>query len=526
MEVPIKDLGRFGVNQDIPAHRLPANAWTDARGVRFYDNSVWKAYGETPILGTPTVPPLYIYRYLGPSSVLWAYPGSAAVYATDGTTHANISRLVGGPYTGDFDNIWQGSHLGGIEVFNNGKDDPQAWINPGLGSRLVDLANWPANTSATVVKSFKQYLVAGDITKVGVRYPFLVKWSHVADPGTVPISWDETDPSLDAGEYPLAESGGFIQDMMVLGDTMYIYKEDQTWAQNYIGGRFIFSFKKRFDTGAISPRCIVERLGKHYVATAEDIIVHDGFQQESVLDDRMRRWYDGQADAVAQKRQFMVLNDVENELWMCIPRSGVDHPDVALIINFKDGTQTLRDLPEPAYITRAPFDNQADTTYDAQLRPFDQMQGVFGQRTSKPGSNRLIGAHPKALEERFLLYDEGFTAEGADKYAYCERASMPIAGVDQRGQIIMDSSGFKLVTEVWPEIRMQNGTVVDIYVGGQETLNQAIQWQGPFPFVVGVDDKIDCDVAGRYLSFRFETNDQSQWKLDSYTLNLEPLGRY
>jgi hypothetical protein len=525
MLVPIENLGQFGVNQDLPAHKLPLNAWTDARGTRFYDNSVWKASGQSPELGTPLEDPYYLYHHLGPSLIFWVYPGLLKVSATDGTSHADITRAVGGDYGGSVLDIWQGTYLGGIEIFNNGIDIPQAWINPALGTRLVDLANWPAATTARIVKSFKQYLVAMDVTASGVHFPFLVKWSHVADPGTVPDSWDETDPTRDAGEAPLAESGGHILDGVVLQDTFMVYKEDQTWSMSFIGGRFIFQFRKRFNTGVVAPRCVVERQAKHYVATAEDIIVHDGFQQESILNDSMRRWYAGQADPEAQKSQFMVLNDKEDELWMCIPQAGFEHPNIALIVNFRDGTQILRDLDEPVYITAAPFDSGAgSTTYDSQTQPFDVTPGKFGQRTSKPGANRLMGAHRNT--PRFLLYDEGFDDEGNDYRGYVERESMPVGGLGRDGQPILDTTSIKQVNEIWPEMFQQNGSGVSIFVGGQDTLQDPIAYQGPFNFVPGTDDKIDCDVTGRYISIRFETTDQSLWKLNSYKMNVEILGQF
>ena len=483
--VPIRNVGKVGVVYDTPAQELPAHVWTDARGVRFYDNSVWKAYGQEAVLGTPTVDPYYIYHHLGPANVFWAYPGLAKVYATDGATHSDITRAVGGDYTGAANDIWQGTHLGGIEVFNNGIDVPQAWINPALGTPLVDLANWPASTTARVLKSFKQYLVALDVTKSGTHFPFLVKWSHVADPGTVPSSWDETDDALDAGEYPLAESGGHILDGVQLDDQFMIYKEDQTHIMSYIGGRFIFQFRKRFDTGVIAPRCVVEYKKKHYVATAEDIIVHDGFQQESILDDRMRRWYAGYPDPDYVKRSFMVLNERENEIWMCMPAAGQEHPNVALIINTKDGTQTIRDLPNPTFITAAPLDPDAgQTTFDSQTTPFDQMVGVFGQRTTSPGTKRLVGSH-RLGTARFLMYDNSFGDEGANFRGYVERQCMPIAGVDRFGDPIMDPSMIKQVNEIWPEIRQQNGTTVDIYVGGQDSLKEGIAWQGSIYFHAG-----------------------------------------
>jgi hypothetical protein len=526
MMVPINNLGQVGVIRDTPAHKLPANVWTDARGVRFYDNAVWKAFGQETVLGTPTVDPYYLYHHLGPSNNYWAYPGLEKIYATDGIAHNDITRSVGGDYTGSANDIWQATHLGGIEIFNNGLDEPQAWINPALGTPVVDLANWPATTSARTIKSFKQYLIALNVTKSGTHFPYLVKWSHVADPGTVPSSWDETDPALDAGEYPLAETGGHILDGVSLQDQFLIYKEDQTWTMSYIGGRFIFSLVKRFDTGIVSSRCVVEYKAKHYVATAEDILVHDGFQQESLLDDRMRRWYVGQVDPDYANRQFMVYNEREHELWMCLPQAGHEYPNIALVVNMKDGTQDIRDLDHPTYIATGPYEAGAgNTTYDSQLTKFDLMQGTFGQRIGKPGTKRLVGSH-RLGTARFVLYDEGFGNEGNDFRGYCERTSMPLGGVSRDGVPVMDASTVKQVNEIWPELRIQNGTEVDVYVGGQDTLNDPITWEGPLPFTVGADDKVDCCTTGRYLSFRFETTDMAQWKLDSYAVNLEVLGRY
>jgi hypothetical protein len=448
----------------------------------------------------------------------------AKVYATDGTTHSDLTRTVGGDYTGAADDIWQGAVLSNVVVFNNGKDVPQAWITPALGTKLVDLANWPASTTAKVIKSYKQHLVALNVTESSVVYPQLVKWSHPADPGAVPSSWDETDATKDAGEWALAATGGHIIDGKELGNDLLIYKEDETHAMTLIGGRFIFGFRRRFRTGVISQRAVREYRGKHVVPLFDDVIMHDGFQQESILDDKMRRWYEGQADPDLAARIFTAINERENEIWVCLPQTGFNHPNVALIINMKDGTQTLRDLPEPTYIEAAPIDTSAGaTTYDSQTIIFDNMIGTFGQRTSRPGASRLVGSHLSA--DRFLLYDNSFDDEGADFRGYVERVSAPFAGVDRFGNVVMDPSHIKQVNEIWPEIRQQGGSGVDIYIGGQDTLEESITWEGPLNFVPGVDDKVDCETTGRYLSIRFETTDQSQWKLDGYSLNVEQLGQ-
>jgi hypothetical protein len=103
---------------------------------------------------------------------------------------------------------------------------------------------------------------------------------------------------------------------------------------------------------------------------------------------------------------------------------------------------------------------------------------------------------------------------------------MPIAGIGRDGQPVMDATSIKQINEIWPEITQQGGTGVDIWLGGQDSLNDPITWQGPRTFDPSTDDKVDFDVTGRYISIRFETTDNSLWKLDSYAMNLEVLGQF
>jgi hypothetical protein len=405
MRVPIDKVGAVGMIVDKQSYELPPEAWSSLRNVRCIDGALWSTYGHAAIMGVPRVSPYFLLPTLDASdSVLWAYLGTAKAWATDGTTHQDITRVSGGDYTGTNANLWNGGNFGGITILNNGINNPQAWINPALATPLVDLANWPASTTARVVRPLGRFLVALDVTQSSVRRSQLVKWSHEADIGTVPSSWDPADATKKAGEWPLLETEGACIDLLPLGGDGIIYKSDSIHRMSRIAGRFVFGFKQIFGdlgSGILAQRCAAEWKGRHVVATTEDVIVHDGFQYESLLDDSMYRWYQGRVDQANAFRSFVAVNGGENEIWVCLPESGNVYPNIALILNMKDGTKTIRDLPSVAHIHsgRPPGASQ---TFDAFTIPFDSMIGTFGQSSTNAARKRMVAAVPFAERNQIL----------------------------------------------------------------------------------------------------------------------------
>ena len=87
----------------------------------------------------------------------------------------------------------------------------------------------------------------------------------------------------------MTESAGFndlvqmetpIVDGATLGSNFLIYSSDQVWQMEFVGGSFIFNFRKLFDdAGVMGQNCIVEVEGKHYVFDFDDIYITDGTQE-------------------------------------------------------------------------------------------------------------------------------------------------------------------------------------------------------------------------------------------------------
>ena len=223
--VPVNQVGKYGVNRDLSVTELPAAAWTDAQNIRFLDGSAYQFYGHGEVFAGTVVEPYHVLPVTVSGVKYWIYAGAGKIYrvgAPGGViTHTEITKTAT-TYTGA-KNAWTSTVLGGIPILNNGVNPPQQWLLSGL---CTDLTAWPASTSCAVMRSFKNMLVALDVTKSGVRYPYMVKVSHPADPGSVPVTWDITDSTKDALEYDISSGYGYIIDGMELRNSCMIYKTD------------------------------------------------------------------------------------------------------------------------------------------------------------------------------------------------------------------------------------------------------------------------------------------------------------
>ena len=77
---------------------------------------------------------------------------------------------------------------------------------------------------------------------------------------------------------------------------------------------------------------------------------------------------------------------------------------------------------------------------------------------------------------------------------------------------------------LWPLIRGTPGDTINIYVGAQDSTDEPIRWEGPFPYIIGTTVHCDFMVSGRYLAVRFESQDIDPWELLAYDIDLEIIG--
>jgi hypothetical protein len=518
----INTAGELGIIRDVQPHELPLNAWSDGGNVRFKDGFAEKFLGHTPPFTTPTIAP-YNVLAVPKGTYYWLLMGLTKVHAWDGAAYSDITRLAG-DYMAQEDLNWTPTILNGIPVLNNGIDDPQMWNPPDVGTKLIALSNWPANTKAAAIRAFKNYLVALDVTKASTRYHDMVKWSHPASPGAVPISWDETDPTRDAGESVLSDTPGEVIDCLPLRDSNFIYKSDSTWAMQFIGGIEVFKFSKVFLTiGALTRRCAVEFFsGKHFLAGFDDIVLHNGQEAESIVDRRMKRWLFSNLDPLYYVRSFVVHNQARFEVWFCFPQTGSTLPNTALVWNYKENTIGIRDLPNIADASEGGIVSVVSgDDWDDDAESWDSDASVWGDDSYTTSRKRLLLAQPAGPQ--VYLADNSNQFDEVNVNPFLERLSMPVPIDDKNGP---NYTAVKTVTEIWARIEGSPGGVVNVYIGTQMERSDPVSWSEALPFVIGTTKKLDKIATGRLFSIRFDSDTNIDWRLHGYTLSGYPNGRY
>jgi hypothetical protein len=487
--------------------------------VRIVDDSIARLAGYTQIFGTPGVAPYYALFITSAAQPWWLYTSLTKAYVYDGSNHVDITRAAGGDYAATAAQDWNGTILGGIPILNNGVDVPQYWASYSTATDLAALTNWPAALRAKVLRAFGPYLIAFNITDTGTNKPHNVRWSHPADPGTVPSTWDITDETKDAGSVDLPDvDSGLIVDALPLHGMMYVYKESSTWRLRPVGGRFIFDEKSFLETvGVLGPRCVCNVPGKkeqHFVVAQDDIYLHDGNQPTPLLEKRFKRTLYQNIDVANYRTSFVFVVGERNEAWFCYPASGASVPNRALIINYQNGRCTEADVDFQNAMVGTVETSSGDTwatttgTWDTDSDPWST-------------SNRRKVVLCKPTATKFELLDSGETRDGTPFTGTVQRTGLSVVGRKRNGEWIEDFKQRKLVRRVWPKI---NGGTVNIRIGGAETPDGTITWTTPVSFNPDTDKWVDLVTQGSTLAIEF--SGATNWKLEGYKLEMELLGNF
>lgn len=524
MIVSFNQLANVGLVKDVNSELLPTQpfAWTEAQNIRFKDGSASKIGGSEIIISTP-VAPYFLTRVPTPDGSLYIIGGANKCYSLYGNGWYNITRQVSGAdydYNASYDSNWQSCVLNTFPILNNGNDAPQQWkpLNP--SEPLIPLTGWPTNTTTKIIRSFKAYLIAGNIIgSAGETYPSRLMWSGAALPGGLPTSWDATDLTQDAGYFDLADTPGPIIDMKVLGDNLIVYKDKATYILQYIGGNNIFAIKTQFfNTGVIAANCVAEVKGGHLVLTADDIISTDGNSYKSIIDGRLRTYLFTTINPNATNKCFVVPNYKYNEVWFCIPTGTNTTPNIAYIFNYETSVWTTRTLPSTPYICSDVLDLATSSSFDSySSTTFDSASFAYNNSVYNRASQSLMMVD--TTNSRLVLLDSNLNTElGTNMYTVLERKNITLD----------DDENIKTIKRIWPKMTLISGTTssVNFYIGSQMKRNESITWNGPYAFDITSGDKIDCFVTGRWLSIKIESNTDIRWSIENFELDTVSGGKW
>jgi hypothetical protein len=527
-QIDINDVASIGVIRDSPPHEIPPEAWTQAENVRFEDDSVVQLLGYSQVFGTPLFAPYYAQFVSSPATPWWLYAGLNKIAAFDGTTHTDITRSTdGATYNSPGAAAWQGTNIGGIPVLNNGTDVPQYWPFTAAGvfsaaTKMANLLNWPSTLRCKIIRSFGPYMLAMNLVDSSggpaVARPYDVRWSHPADPGAVPPTWDPNDPTHNAGQLSLSDvDSGQIVDGLSLQGKFYVYKENSCWRFRNVGGQYIFDEDPFLEnTGLLSARCVaVTGDGqRHFFVGQDNLYTHDGNSAKPVLDKRTRRYLFNNIDVGNYTNSFVFVNPVRKEGWFCYPAIGSVQPNRALIVNYDtlSTTESSVDWQAAAIGTVQTSDTN---TWSTVVPTWDQesIPWSFANR------RKIVLCKPTATKLEQL--DLGITRDGTAFTGLVQRTSLGVIGRKRSGEWIEDFEVRKMVHRIWPKM---SGSPVQIRLGGQEIPNGPVKWSNPMPFDPNTQKW--CDITAEGAALCIEISGANGWKLDGYKLDLVTLGRF
>lgn len=540
MRNSVNGVGTLGIVRDTKPQLLPYNVWSDGRNVRFTKNRCYGMGGVVAGLATAKTGLLNVGIVNSPTQDYTIYTTGTKVYSWDGSTEHDITRTVGGDYSEDADNLFNIQSFNGFGVLNNnGVDTPQLW-NPTAGGStdLVALTNWNANWLTKRLRPFKAFLVAMNMTESSTLYPHKLRWSHPAEAGAVPSSWDETDATKDAGEFNFPDTEyGELVDGLELGNRFFIYKEGSIWAMSFVSGAAIFDLDPLVRSiGLQVPRSLVEipnykgSQPVHFFAGDESFYIMDGIRPIPVFEEVFEKEILALRDPTHYKtRSFTAVNPRHEEVWFCIPESGAEYATLAFCLNYVNGTYSIRELSGATKIISGFGVQFSQSTAVAELPYSDETlfsdDTGFADVENLPGVSVILEASPNNemfyyLETGALDYDE------TPFVRYVERVGMATVQADPRRpeSLREDYNVRKQVDRFTPKIVTGSAQV---YVGRQETEMDPVAYLDPVVVDSSVHSQyLSTPLSGRFIAFKWESLGEDDFAIAGFDYNVEILGEW
>ena len=444
---------------------------------------------------------------------------NGAITSTSATTAITVDSTATFPITGTFtidsEDI---SYTGVTSTTFTGISRAQ---NGTTGATHLDDAPVFVNVYCRSMRAFRTFLVGLYVQKAGVNFPRLVKWSTEASIQSTPTSWNETDSTVDAGEYELADTKGDILDGLQLRDAFMIYKEDATYSMQFVGVPFIFSFRQLSPTiGAIAKNCVAEFDGGHAIFGKGNFYINDGQRLKPILPQKLKEYVFTQINGDQVAKSFVAADYGRNEILFCYVSDGSigNQCDQAVVWNYVTNTFVIRNLPALAHmgygVIRDPTRSSAweDST--------NQWNTIFGPWTTSFDSTDKVLLFASPTNTKLYRNGSGNKEDTTDMTSFVERS-----GLSMNEQGVPDHSSVKRITAIYPKMTVSSTNLVNIYVGSQMSTEEGISWKTPVQFTPDTQSKVSVRATGKFYAVKFESTTDMDWELDGYSIEVEDAGR-
>ena len=535
--VPIRSLGKIGVITDVNAFDLPPEALSSARNVRFSKGNITNAHVWREAIASPTGgSPVFTFtaeRTNQPDYLGYVTTDGKVYHVLNGTAdEVSISGYVPATSTA----VRTFTTLQGVYYSN--QEDRVPWFYKSTSTDYAVLTNWDTNHRCKVLRGFKDYLIALNVTKSAVVYPNMVKWSNIALYDAVPDSWDPADTTKSAGENTIAEIQTDILDGMTLRNSFIVYATDQAWVMEYSAGPDVFQFYKLFgDRGIASTNCVTEVDGLHFVLDDDDIYMHDGVSPpKSIVDKRVKNHIFRNMDLTKAEKFFVYHERSASEVWFCFNSklgnlkwlgSACTYCNYAAVYNYSEDTWTFHDLPNVSSMSSVGW--QITPTYATTSLTYDTAGSSYADLIPNNTNNTFAAsvAEGTIATTRITQVDSGLGTSlpfsAASELAvvpYTERTGLDL------DELVPELKSYKNYRAVYPQVTVEDASApFSFKFGGVDMPAQELEWDTLQTFEPTTEYKLDTRSRGRYLAWYFEGANNNTYSLSGFDLDFVSASR-
>lgn len=280
-------------------------------------------------------------------------------------------------------------------IFTNGVDPIQIWN----GALCQPLAGWE-NITARVLVAFHGFLIAGDTTEGGARFPQRLRWSDELNP--------ETTTTGLAGTVDLIDTEDFILAALPLGPWLIIYRQESVMRRSFIGDPLQLFFDEYMlqGLGAWSQNAIADTGSTHVFSGPAGIFRYSGgYDVEDVGDAVFDQLFGPQGIANESALELATLFYVEetDEVWMLLA-TGANTTNLDTVFRLDQGSNAwwVRKFANPI-IGFGFIESLAGRSWQQATLPWAQDTTTWISHSKTAAAPLIIITDP--IAQQTFLYD-------------------------------------------------------------------------------------------------------------------------
>ena len=312
--------------------------------VRWHKGRLHKAFGSLSFANQLGEVPMHMYTYRqidGDRYFVCTTVDKAYYYnvSTNQWTFITSSDV----FTGDEDDLFCMTTCEDTLIVTNGKDAIQKWD----GSSWAALGGLSSpSIQAKFVVPFYNCLFLLNTIEIGTSTPFRVRWSDVGD-------MEEYDESTTlAGYFDIMDTQDHVVAGIVLGDSLYVLKENSIWEIYYTGGTDMFKYRSVIQgVGTQSPHSLHSFGETCGFYGTDNVYEFDGSTAEPIGDHIYNLLYQTEDRITNQGKLNRVRGsyDYHNRLYRLAVPTTTDRPDTEFIYDREVGSWSRRSRQVQCY---------------------------------------------------------------------------------------------------------------------------------------------------------------------------------